>query len=340
MRIAVLPIIIAFSLCLHKAFAEESASPPPPLHFIEKESGRQLILRITEQPSVEVDIRFPGDPGFPYLWRGRGTLDGKNILFTRIIGEDEEAGATFLTTLGRRPVINFAPDQTEPADEGLLGEYETLSESKRRDLASKELKVADQALEMAQRNWGSARDPDLIEWNRRWPLLRARWTIRNNFGATPEAAEPGDDPDRWTALVESTGQAISFFNQPPQEATRPPDGAGNYDDGFGGTIQLRSWPDGSYRVSFGWQRGDLEGMGGDFSLSLPAESIQRKRGSDDWTADFTYSVPEAASPAPPARFHMTKSGGYLWLDAVDAKPITGNSWVDGIYWWGPIPPAE
>lgn len=340
MRNPVLLMLIALSPHLPNGFAEDSPSPPPLSHFIEKESGRQLILRIAEPPSVEVEIRFPGDPGFPYLWRGHGTLDGKNILFSRIIGEDEEAGATFLTTLSRRPVIDFAPDQTEPADEGFLGEYEPLSESKRQDLASKELKEADKALETAQRTWGSSRDPNLIEWNRRWPMLRARWTVRNTFGAAPETAEPGEDPDRWTALVESTGQAIYFFSQPLQEAPRPPDGTGNYDDGFGGSIQLRTLSDGSYRVSFGWQRGDLEGMGGDFSVSLPVESIQRVRGSDDWTADFTYSDPEATSPGPPARFHMTKSGGYLWLDAVDAKPITGNSWVDGVYRWGPIPPAE
>ncbi len=123
----------------------------------------------------------------------------------------------------------------------------------------KELKAANQSLETAQRKWGKAKDPALVEWNRRWPTLRARWAVRNQLNATIDPAAPPKDSDAAYLLVETTGRRSAFSTRIARRPV-PPDGSGNYDDGFGGGATLRVRSDGSFRVGFGWQRGDLEAM--------------------------------------------------------------------------------
>jgi hypothetical protein len=261
-------------------------------HYHDEESGRIVRLDETDPAKVQVQVRFPGDPGFFSLWQGEGAKEGNEVIFSRIIGEDEAPGARYFAKGGGRLEIGFAPDQTEPADEGFIGEYRRLSEDKRLSLAQKELKIAENALSKAQRAWGTSQDPNVKEWNLRWPVLRDRWIHRGQIPT--EAAPPPTAPtaDEVFALIETTGQAIAFFQQPPPEGVMPIDGSGNYDDGFGGGVTLRARDDGSYRIGFGWQRGDLEAMGSDFSLDLPAAEIKRVRGSDDWTVDYLHPDPE------------------------------------------------
>lgn len=309
----------------------------PAAHYLDEESGRMVTIRETEPPTVTVEIRFPSDPGYPFVWLGKGTREGNRIIFSRVVGEEEPPGSRFEAKTGSRLEIAFAPDQLSPVDEGFLGEHRRLSEDKRLSLAMKELKAANQSLETAQRKWGKAKDPALVEWNQRWPTLRARWAVRNQLNATIDPAAPPKDSDAAYLLVETTGQAIGFFNQEPPAGPIPPDGSGNYDDGFGGGATLRVRSDGSFRVGFGWQRGDLEAMGSDFSFDLPAAAVKRERGSDDWTAEYLHPDPEAPAGSPQARIRLRKTGRFLLVESVDASRLTGPGWVDGIYRWGPIP---
>jgi hypothetical protein len=306
-------------------------------HYHDEESGRIVRLDETDPAKVRVQVRFPGDPGFFALWQGEGAKEGNAVIFSRIIGEEEPPGAKFLAKGAGRLEIEFAPDQTEPADEGFLGEYRRLSEEKRLSLAQKQLKSAENALTKAQRSWGNSQDPNVKEWNLRWSVLRDRWLHRGQIptGAAPAPSAP--TADEVFALIETTGQAIGFFQQPLPEGVVPPDGSGNYDDGFGGGVTLRSRADGSYRIGFGWQRGDLEAMGSDFSLDLPATVIQRVRGSDDWTVDFPHPDPEVPEGEVRARIQLKKSGRFLWVRVLDGARYTGPGWADGIYRWGPIP---
>jgi len=309
-------------------------------YYHEEESGRQVKVRETDAASVEVEIRFPGEPGYFSRWMGKGTRTGNEIVFTRNIGAEEDPGAKFTAKLGSRLEIEFAPDQVEPADEGFQGEYRRISEERHLSLAVRESKSAEEALEKVQRQWGGSKDANLVEWRRRWPDLRRRWMGRNPVNPAPDETTPGASADHWLAVVESTGMAIAFFNPPVPEMPVPPDGSGDYDDGFGGRVSVRARADGSYRLGFGWQRGDLEAMGSEFSFDLPAAEVKRARGGDDWTADFVHADASVPAGEPRARFRLHKSGRYLWVEATDATRYVGRAWIDGIYRWGPIPVAE
>lgn len=331
--LALLPLL-AVTLPLR---AEDAIPAPAVLHYFDEESGRMVTIRESEPPKVRVEIRFPSDPGFPYLWVGSGTREENRIIFSRVVGEEEPPGSKFIARTGSRLEIEFAPGQSAPVDEGFLGEHRRLSEEKRLSFALKELKRADEALVTAQRKWGKPKDPALVEWNRLWPALRSRWAARNQLNAAITPAAPPADSDAAYLLVETTGQAIGFFNQDPPADPPPADGSGNYDDGFGGSVTLRARSDGSFRLGFGWQRGDLEAMGSDFAFDLPAAAVKRERDSGDWSAEYLYPDPEAPTGAPLGRIRVRKMGRFLQVEALDASKLTGPGWVDGIYRWGPIP---
>lgn len=305
--------------------------------FHDEDSGRMVRIDQSDPGKVLVQVRFRGEPGFFSHWHGEGVAEGKEVIFSRILGEEEAPGAKFFAKGAGRLEIGFAPDQTAPADEGILGEYRRLSEERLLAIAQKELKTAESALSKAQRSWGSSQDPNVKEWNLRWPVLRDRWIHRAQVPNAAAPAPTAPTADEVFALIETTGQAIAFFQQPPPDGVMPPDGGGNYDDGFGGGVTLRTRDDGSYRISFGWQRGDLEAMGSDFSIDLPAAEIQRVRSSDDWTVDYLHPDPEVPEREARARIQVKKSGRFLWVRVLDGDRYTGLGWADGIYRWGPIP---
>ena len=327
-------------------------------HYFDEESGRHLTLDESDIPRVLVEFRFPGDPGFFSRWSGRGTRVEREITFTRNVGEEEPRGSNFLAVVGASRVkIDFAPGQLEPGDEGLNGEYRRLSEEKRQSMAIKDFKSAEAALEKALKNLGQAKEPAIVEFKKRWPDLRTRLTalrFPSASTATPAPkpapsstvpaasaaqAPPEESPDYWLTQIETTGMAISFANQPFPEAVIPPDGSGDYDDGFGGRASLRASDDGTFRVAFGWQRGDLEAMGSDLSLDIPADKVIKDR-DGDWTATLSYQDPNLAPGDAPAQFRIQKSGRFLLVTSENTTRYTGKAWLDGIYRWGPIPVQE
>lgn len=68
--------------------AEEVAAVPA-VHYLDEESGRMVTIRETQPPAVTVEIRFPSDPGYPFVWLGKGTREDNRIVFSRVVGEEE-----------------------------------------------------------------------------------------------------------------------------------------------------------------------------------------------------------------------------------------------------------
>lgn len=318
--------------------AEEEPSPGVS-HYFDEENSRHLMLDRTDDPAVKVEIRFAGDPGYSHRWQGKGTREKREIRFTRILGEEEEKGAEFTALVsGSRAQIDFSPEQIEPGDEGLNGEYRRVSGEKRLSLVKRELKSAEEALATALKNLGNAKEPGLVEWKRRWFDLRDRVAALRPL---PDTAKPGDLPEYWITLIETTGMARAFAEQSHPETPLPANGTGDYDDGFGGRVALRARDDGSYRLGFSWQRGELEAMGSDLSVEILPGEVQ-KSADGSWTATFTHDDPGTGAPDgdPLPLFRVQKTGRFLIVDVEHALRHTGKAWIDGVYRWGPVPVEE
>jgi hypothetical protein len=334
----------------------QSAPESAPAHFFDEDTGRHLTITPGEGAKVAVTVRFPGGPGLYSRWFGEGTRQERDLHFSRVIGPEEPRGSLFTArTSASRVEVGFKPDQAQPADEGINGTYRRLSDDKRLSMARKDFKAAEDALEAALKKWGPAKDPNLVEWKRRWPDLRARWTAilfppakaapaapatpAPRIGFAPAAAPDGEkQAEYWIAQAESTGQAIGFVEAPPPPDPIPANGSGDYQDGFGGSASLRMRPDGAGRLGLGCQRGPDEGMGSNLSVEIPATAIvPDKAKAGDWTAVIDFPDPELPAGETPARFRLRKSGPCLWIDAENARRYTGKAWFDGVYRWGPVP---
>lgn len=305
-------------------------------HYFDEDTYRHLMIDRSEDPTVMVEIRFAADPGYSHRWQGKGTSENREIRFTRILGEEEEKGAEFTASVSAsRAQIDFSPEQIEPGDEGLNGEYRRISDEKRLSLVKRELKSAEESLSIALRKLGGPKEPGLDEWKRRWIELRTRVAA---LRALPDGAKHEDLPEYWITLIEITGAARSYAEQPFPEVAIPENGAGNYDDGFGGGVALRARDDGSYRLSFSWQRGELEAMGSDLSVEIPATKVE-KSADGSWSATFTHDDPGAGAAPGDERplFRVRKAGRFLIIDVEHAGRHTGKAWIDGVYRWGPIP---
>lgn len=330
-------LISVFAGTIARAVEEEQT--PAVSHYFDEENLRHLMIDRTEDPAVKVEIRFAADPGYSYRWDGKGTSEKREIRFTRILGEEDERGAEFTASVsGSRAQIDFSPDQIEPGDEGLNGEYRRVSGEKRLSLVKRELKSAEVALANALKNLGNANEPGIVEWKRRWVDLRERVAALRPL---PDTAIPEDLPEYWITLVETTGAARAFAEQPLYEVPLPENGTGDYDDGFGGRVALRARDDGSYRLGFSWQRGELEAMGSDLSVEILPEKVQ-KAADGSWTATFTHDDPGTGASAGDLLplFRVQKTGRFLIVDVEHAQRHTGKAWIDGVYRWGPLPVEE
>lgn len=332
-------LISVFTGTIARAVEEEQT--PAITYYFDEENLRHLMIDRTGDPAVKVEVRFAADPGYSYRWQGKGTSEKREIRFTRILGEDEAKGAEFTASeSGSRAQIDFSPEQIEPGDEGLNGEYRRISDEKRLSLVKRELKSAEDALANALKNLGNSNEPGIVEWKRRWVDLRSRVAALRPLTDT---AKLEDHPEYWITLVETTGAARAFAEHPLSEVPLPENGTGDYDDGFGGRVALRARDDGSFRLGFSWQRGELEAMGSDFSVEILPEKVQ-KAADGSWTATFTHDDPgtgaAAAAGGPLPLFRVQKAGMFLIVDVEHAQRHTGKAWIDGVYRWGPVPVEE
>jgi hypothetical protein len=164
---------------------------------------------------------------------------------------------------------------------------------------------------------------------------------KSPIGTTPpigsksgDAGTPVLSADYWTSLSEATGMGIAFINQPLDKNI--PEIDGDYDDGFGGHVSLRTGSDGVLRFTLSCVRGTGDGQTGEiFGRFPPAQVTKEKNGG--FTATYTHSDAELKPEDKQATVKLHKSGHFLTVETQYADRYCGRAWFDGIYRWMPVP---
>lgn len=349
-----------FLLCIAAAGV---AAPPVSTHYFDEATNRQALVTEGDFGKVTLVFRFVGGPGSVGRWYGDGTRKDGEITFSQTVGEDQPRGTVFVAKASEtRLEVAFKPKQSTPVDAGINGTFRRISEDKRMSLAKKESGVSDDALVLALRNapktWPGEDRLVAADWKARWPDLRKRWmslvfkpapppappTGKPPIGATPpigsksgDASTPAPSADYWTALSETTGMGIAFINQPLDKAI--PDAPGDYDDGFGGRVILRTGSDGALRFTLTCVRGPGDGQAGELSGKIPAAQVTKEK-NGAFTATYTHNDTELKPEDKQATVKLRKIGHFLTVETQNAQRYHRAAWFEGIYRWTPVPPDQ
>ncbi|MFO1441312.1 MAG: hypothetical protein U1F81_23535 [Verrucomicrobiaceae bacterium] len=343
---------VAFLLC----FALPLAAATKVTHYHDEAGGRHLTLTELDSKRVEVLVRWNFDPGSTTMWAGHGEKRESGLLFAATVADETQDRGPFFTAKvsDTKILVAFRTEKPDQPDPGIRGEFRRISEEKWLQLSKKEFQAAEARLEAAWKNAmrdGRTDDKALVpDWKLRWPKLRELW-MKNAYtppSPPPAKAKPGPlakpaiatPPDKdgnyWLKLAQATMLAYAFNEQRVDVKN---DGAwdGEYDDGFGGHVSIRTAKDGRLRVNLTCTRG-TEAQGSDLNVEIPAAALKQKNGTR--TAEGTTRPPEAESPEAPKsiRVMLRREGGGLWVDV--SRPVTASTqaaWLDGIYRWSPVP---
>ncbi len=328
----------------------------PSAHFFDESTSRYVTLDFNDFMKVKITFRFTGSPGASSRWYGDGEKKEKEIIFAQTVGEEQERGTYFVANGGEsKLVIGFKTGQATPQDAGINGVYRHITEEKRFSLAKKEFDAADDHLntlfKSASKGWVSEDKPVLAEWRNRWPALRDRWMKLVYVPPVPvavtpkapgtggnkavESNSPEKQADHWIALVETTGLAINFFNQPYDKLISP-GWDGDYDDGFGGHVSLKLQQSGKLRINLNFSRAN-EGQTGELGGEIQPQNM--KSGKDkELSATFIHADPEVKEEAQQAKVKIRRLGHFLMVETEKTEGYASRGWFDGIYRWMPPPP--
>ncbi len=329
---------------------------PREVHYYDETTNRHLTVTNGDFGKVLVAIRSIGGPGSFSRWLGDGNRKDKEIIFAQTVGEDQERGTFFVAKGGESKLeVGYKPGQREPQDAGINGLYRHITEEKRLSLARKEFDFADDALaqlfKTAPKSWAVEDRPAAGEWKNHWADLRVRWmglifkpaiipVTKTAPGTAPKPSDivpPEKQADYWIALSETTGMAIAFISA-PMDKLIPPGWEGDYDDGFGGHVNLRMRDKGVMRVSLTCTRGSGDGQTAELSGDIPAASLKSEKNKDLITT-YTHTDAELKPADKPAVVRLRKFGHFLFVETGHAERYAGRAWFDGIYRWTP-PPKE
>ncbi len=331
--------------CLHAAEAPQVA------RFYDEEGLRYLTLRNTSATGVEVQVRWASEPGSTGTWLGQGTRKDNVVTFAASVEEGQDRGTYYIAKGGESKMeILYRPGQKMPQDAGLLGIYRRISDEKRLQLARKEAQAAEvrltETLKEAAHTWPAADKPVPADWKARWPGLLGRWmkiayqppeAPKPKAGQPPVAAKDVASPERdaeyWLKIAQATALGYGFMQQmPPLKSTS---WDGEYDDGFGGHVSIRSTKDGKLRVNLNCTRVN-ENQGGDLQGQILPEAV--KKNGEESTAQAVFIEPDVPENAREVNVTLKRIGGFLWVEIRRKAALPGVfSWHDGIYRWGPVP---
>jgi hypothetical protein len=345
--------LFALFLC----FAMPLAAATRVTRYHDEAGGRHLTLTETDSKRVEVLVRWNWDPGSTMVWTGQGEKRESGLLFAAAVEDETQDRGPFFTAkvTDTKMVVFFRTEKPDQPDPGIRGEFRRISEEKWLQLAKKEFQTANTRLESAWKNTlrdGRTDDKALVQdWKLRWPKLRELWMKNAYIPPTPPTTEtkpgllekptttipPEKDGEHWIKLAQATMLAYSF-NEQRVDVKNDGGWDGEYDDGFGGHVSIRTAKDGRLRVSLSCTRGN-EAQGSDLNIEIPNSALRQKGGKR--YAEITTRPPEAESPESPknVRVMLRREGGGLWVDVSrPATAVTQAAWMDGIYRWSPVPP--
>jgi hypothetical protein len=329
-----IPLLLLLAPC---AAASESS------HWIDDTGQRQLTMTEDEARRVTLSFRWTYDPGALPGWTGNGQRNGDSTLFAVTVLDEEADREPFFTARKKESKLEIdfrTPEKPDQPDPGIRGVFTLLTEEKRLQLAKSEFDAAQARLALALQNaMRDGRHDDKVivsDWRGNWPALRQKWL---SLSYSPDGVKPEADPLFWQRLAQATMLGY-LFNEQRVDPKNTNDWAGDYDDGFGGTVSIRQRKE-SLRINMncsrGLQNGDLNAT--DASGDIPHSALKKQGELRSTEAVLELPGSEDGGPAKKVRVKLQRRGGALWVEAVWLQPGMRKGWLDGIYRWHPVPEA-
>lgn len=334
-----------------------AGSAAPPMTFMDEAGSRFITIETTEGGRVDVSLRTVAGPGAYGRWSGRGEQKSKGIEFSQAVDNPAAAGPVYVATGGQaRLTVKLKPGQPGVQDAGLSGVYRHVSDEKIASLAKRDEAAADknldEAIRMASRKALAEDKPAYVEWKRLWPGLRDQLVaLLTSRGAGPSRptpavkAVPGQatalPPEKqaayWMQRAETTAAAINFISAGVPLGVKS-GWDGNYDDGFGGSIEIVAVSNGDARFILKTSRGP-DGAVGSIEGRMPAKTMSTAK---DGTSKgvFTDRNPELKQGEQQILLHFRRIGHFLVIESQHAERYTGKGWFDGVYLKRPPPKQE
>jgi len=323
-------------------------SAAPPLTFMDEAGSRFITIETLEGGRVDVSLRTVAGPGSYGRWSGRGEQKPKAIEFSQTVDDGTAAGPVYVVTGGQaRLTVKLKPGQPGAQDAGLSGVYRHVSDEKIASLAKRDEAAAgknlDEAVRMASRKAPAEDKPAYVEWKKLWPGLRDQLValsmsrapapggpaapVKPVAGQAP-ALPPEKQAAYWMQRAETTAAAIHFISGGVPLGLKS-GWEGNYDDGFGGSIEIFVVSNGDARFTLNAGRGP-DGAGGNIEGRMPAKTIKTAKDGTS-TGEFVDNNSELKEGEQQTLLHFRRIGHFLVVESQYAERYAGRGWFDGIY---------
>lgn len=310
-----------------------------PITYLDESGTKFIKVEALEEGKVRLSVRQSDLSGSGWSWSGMGEQKLDVIEFSLKSGEDESAGLVYLAkATATRLTVKLKPGQVGVQDERLSGVYRHVTDEKVDQLAKKEYaaleKSLDEAIKQASLKAPAEDKPGYTEWKKAWPALRDRLITASGpksaaQGPAPAASEPAEKPaSHWWQRSKLVAAAIGFISRETPRQLKS-GWEGNYEDGFGGTIEIIVVSNGDARFTINVGRG-AEGAGGMIEGGIPANTIKAAKNGGT-IGDFVEKNISHKDGEQPTRLHFRRIGHFMIVESQHAERYAGRGWFDGIY---------
>lgn len=314
-------------------------SAAPRLTYLDESGTRFFKVETLEEGKVRLSFRQSDLSGSGWTWSGTGEQKADGIEFSLKGGEDEPAGLVFLAkATATRLTVKHKPGQVVGREERLSGVYRHVTDEKVDQLAKKEYaaleKSLDEAIKQASLRAPAEDKPGYTEWKKAWPALRDRLIAVSGpksaaQGPAQAASQPAEMPaSHWLQRSKLAAAAIHFISRETPKRLKS-GWEGNYEDGFGGTIEIIVVSNGDARFTINAGRG-AEGAGGMIEGGIPVGTIKAAKNGGT-IGDFVEKNIRHKDGEQPTRLHFRRIGHFMIVESQHAERYAGRGWFDGIY---------